>query len=278
MEKFNEIQFQNCIKKCNKNINKAFKIYLNLTDGIFSWENFIDYQNILIETLYEIKKQEFPLKKILKKVKNGTDNINDEKLLSIKIEKLESIENSIKIFGDFLCWIFYMNSLSLIDKHLEKPQIGMHSIGSGIVAEIEAIKRLNTPDNPQFYLYNEISSFLRIGDLSVFDKEAGKIIGFGEVKSSKPQDNNLNISIDFIVNKKNLYLPRNLKIKKNQKHNFLDENMIKHLNKQIQSMKDSLTNKKKFNKKIEQEVNIPHYKDLQSLINKCNKNGFAIKK
>lgn len=270
--------FQKCINKCKKNINKVFKIYSDLLNGIFSWQNFIDFQNILIETLYEEKSQEIPLRQTFKKIKNGSDTVNDKNLTIKKIEELEAIENSIKILGDFLCWIFYMYDFELIDKHIEKPQIGMNSVGSGVVAEMEAIKKLNAPQNPQFYLYNEISSFLRVGDLSVFDKQKGRIIGFGEIKSSKPQNNKLDISIDFIVNSKKLYIPDDLNHKENQGHDFLNEDMVKHLEKQVCTMKEFLTNKKKVDKKIEQEVNIPHHKDLELLINKCYRNGSAVLK
>ena len=185
MDKTIENEYKKTIKKCKNNLNKVFKIYIDLINSIFSWENFIEYQNILAETLYEEKKQEIPLRRILKKIRNGLDKTNNEKEVQKKIEGLEAIEKSIKIFGDFLAWIFYMNNGELIEKHLEREKIGMHSIGSGVVAEIETVKRLNTPQNPQFYLYNELSSFLRIGDLSVFDKCTGRIIGFAEMLTTE---------------------------------------------------------------------------------------------
>lgn len=278
MTTLDDKNFQKCINKCNKNINKVFKIYSDLLNGIFSWQNFIDFQNILIETLYEEKSQEIPLRQTLKKINNGSDTINNKSLTIKKIEELETIENSVKILGDFLCWIFYMNDFELMDKHIEKPHVGMNSVGSGVVAEIEAIKKLNVSQNPHFYLYNELSSFLRIGDLSVFDKQKGKIIGFGEIKSSKPQNNIIDISVDFIVNSKNLYVPDDLEHKENQGHDFLNENMKEHLEKQLCTMKESLTNKKKVDKHIQQEVNIPHHKDLEKLINKCHRNGSAVLK
>ncbi len=278
MQPIDDKSFKKCINLCKKKINESFKIYSDITNSNFSWETFISFQNNLIETLYEEKKQEIPLRKTLKKIRNGSDTINTEKDVLRKIEQLETLEHSIKILGDFFCYIFYMNDFDLIDKHIEKPQVGMHSIGSGIVAEMETIKRLNVPENPQFYLYNELSSFLRIGDVSVFDRLQSRIIGFGEIKSSIPQDGKLDISIDFIVKSQNLYVPTSLQHKENKGHDFLDEDMIKHLEKQVDTMKDSLVNKKQVDKNLQQEVKLPHYKDLELLINQCYRNGFAIKK
>ena len=278
MDKTIENEYKKTIKKCKNNLNKVFKIYIDLINSIFSWENFIEYQNILAETLYEEKKQEIPLRRILKKIRNGLDKTNNEKEVQKKIEGLEAIEKSIKIFGDFLAWIFYMNNGELIEKHLEREKIGMHSIGSGVVAEIETVKRLNTPQNPQFYLYNELSSFLRIGDLSVFDKCTGRIIGFAEIKAGKPENNKMDVSIEVIVNNSKIYVPEDLNPKENNGHNFLEEHMIEHLNKQIEVMKNSLIEKKKYDKKLEKEINLPHYKELESLINQCYRNGFSEKK
>lgn len=269
-------KYKKTIKLCKENLNKVFGIYIEFTKSLFSWDRLINYQNLLAETLYEEKKQEIPLKKTLRKIRNGSDKTNNEADIVKKIEELQYIEKDVIILGDFLCWILYHNNEELVEKNIDRPKTGINSIGSGIVAEIETIKRLNVPQNPYFYLYNGISSFLRVGDLSVFDKNTGKIIGFGEVKSGIPDDGIMNVSVHFVANTPTMFIPGDLTYNEDNSTEILTENMIEHLNKQVETMKDAITKKKKYDKKLEEEVRVPHYKDLEKLINKCYRNGYSI--
>ena len=272
-----EKQFLNLEKKIKKKINKVYNTYLNIINLNINWEDLILYQNLLIEILFEEKKLEIPFRKQLNKIKQYKDKVSEANNITNIIERLEQIEKIVLIFGDFLCWIFYKNDFELMDNHIKKQKTTINSAGSGISAEIECIKKLNSPDNPTFYLYNGISSYLRIGDLSVFDKSLWRIIGMGEIKSSKPDNGNIEITVDFILKKEKIGIPKKSNIKMGQNSSFLEEHMKEHLEKQLKTMRDSLTVHNN-SIRLQHKVDIPHYKDLQVLINKCHKNGFAIRK
>lgn len=275
MKKYSEQVFEKCCNNIKKNLNRAFSLYEDLLNGKFSWELFIEYQNVLIDALYAEKKEELSLKEIRKQVRKGIDKVNDEKNINSFINQLNFYERNILIYGDFLCWTFYKNDFELVDEHIKKAKVGINSVGSGIVAEIEFIKKINVPENPQFYIYNSISSFLRIGDVSIFDKTKIRIVGLGEIKSSKPKDGQMTISMDMIVkNDNNIYYPKNMNAVTNGDKSFLNDKMIEHLEKQIQEMKESF-NPNKINIKLEKEVPCFHFGELEKLINECDKNGVA---
>ena len=275
MIEYGKEQFDIVNKNFNKNIKKVLKIYKDILSSKISWKSFIDYQNILIDTLYKLKVEEFKLKKILKEIHKNKDKLNNETEIKKYLESLKNGEYQIKIFGEFLAWIFYKNDIDLIDNHMEQQAVNINSIGSGTQAEITAIKKLNTEDNQQFYIYNNITTFLRLGDVSVFDKNYARIIGYGEIKSSMPDENsivtiNIDVITSFNLNKEDLNdIP-----KKKINYDFLTEDMKKHLEKQLKVMGDNLKIKND-KKHIEANVESYHYKDFEKLINKCYRNGYA---
>ena len=274
MEKYKEKRYTDCCQKVKENLDKVFNLYLDLINKKISWELFIEYQNTLMDTLYLEKKEELLLKKVLKNVRNGVDKSIDEVKLTHCIDKLQYYERNILIFGDFLCWTFYKNDFALIDEHIKKEKVGLNSVGSGIVAEIDLLKKINVPENPQFYIYNSISSFLRIGDVSIFDKTKFKIVGLGEIKSSVPKNNSMIVTMDMIVKNSNIYYPKEMNATTDNDKSFLTEDMISHLEKQVEEMKKSF-NPKNANIKIDKEVPYFHFNDLEKLINDCDKNGVA---
>lgn len=203
---------------------------------------FINYQDILMDTLYKIKDEEFKLKHILKNIRKNSDEENNEKEIETYIDCIENGEKQIKMFGDFLAWIFYYNTEDLIDNHMKQDKVGINSIGSGIYIEIFLVKQLNKSESGQFYLYNNITSFFRLRDVSVFDKRVCRIIGFGEIKSSIPDSNSkMNASIDIISNYKNLNIGKEAKNDEFFGYNFLSDNINKHLQKQIDNMENNLS-------------------------------------
>ena len=278
MKRYNKQVFKKCCDNIEKNLDKAFSIYEDLLNGKFSWKMFIEYQNVLIDALYNEKKEELLLKDIRKQVRKGIDKLNEEKTISSFISQLNFYERTILIYGDFLCWTLYKNDFELVDEHIKKSKVGINSVGSGIVAEIEFIKKINVPENPQFYIYNSISSFLRIGDVSIFDKTKIRIVGLGEIKSSIPKDGQITISMDMIVkNNNNIYCPKNMNVVTNGDKSFLKDEMIEHLEKQIQEMKESF-NSNKISIKLEKKVPCFHFNELEKLINECDTNGVSYTK
>lgn len=274
MENYDKKRFDKCCKIVKNNLDKVFKLYIDLLNRKFSWELFIEFQNILMDSLYEEKCEELTLRKVLKNIRKGIDKSTNENDVISSIDKLEFYERNIQIFGDFLCWTFYKNDFKLIDEHIKKSKVGINSVGSGIVAEMDLLKKINVPENPQFYIYNAISSFLRIGDVSIFDKSTYKIVGLGEIKSSIPEDNSMIVSMDMIVKNSNVYYPKEMNATTNNDKSFLTEDMIKHLEKQVDEMKNSF-NTTNLQIQMEKEVPCFHFKELESLINDCDRNGVS---
>lgn len=275
MSRFNENDFKNVCKKINDNLERVYQIYSDLLHGNFSWALFIEYQNILMDSLYEEKKAEITLKKIRKDVRKGLDKSVKEEHLNYCIDKLQFLERNIKIFGDFLCWTFYKNDQDLIDEHIKKKTVNINSFGSGIVAEIELLRKINVPENPEFYIYNAISSFLRIGDLSIFDKYSFRIVGLGEIKSSVPENGQMKVSLDMIVkNNNSVYYPKNMHAKVEEDKTFLNEEMLSHLKQQVEEMKSSF-NPQNLPKKIDKEVASFHFEALKKVIEECDINNAA---
>lgn len=102
-----------------------------------------------------------------------------------------------KSIGDGFVWMFYRDERYLIDKHLNEQrqklipgQIG----GLGERIMVEKIKRMDD----HLILSHAITSFLRLGDVSLYNLKTGKVTAIGEVKTSYLGNDQYNLSLSMV--------------------------------------------------------------------------------
>lgn len=239
--KYNKNWIEQKENQLNAEICEAFYLYRKIINREFSWNIFIEYQNILVDALFYLRKAEFEIKNKIKEIRKKKRTYYKEKVLKNYIERFNIYEHRIKVMGDFLAYIFYVNDKELINNHLQQQNTSMNSVGSGTFTEVNFIKDFNKENSPYFYIYNNITSFLRIADVSIFGKREHKIVGYGEIKSGKPNKKSKIEASITVISKYKLSL-RGVEKEQSKKLNskFLNHEMIKHLDKQIENMKENL--------------------------------------
>lgn len=99
--------------------------------------------------------------------------------------------------GNAFAWVFYHKEQALIRRHLAKqPQLlippGVGGIGERWLAE----NFLRT--DRKLVLHHGITSFLRIGDISIVDPQTGTVDCIGEIKTERLSDTEASISLHLI--------------------------------------------------------------------------------
>ncbi|MBE0542414.1 MAG: hypothetical protein IH623_13665 [Verrucomicrobia bacterium] len=102
-----------------------------------------------------------------------------------------------KALGDSFAWMFYQNERELLRRHDEHEPNPHLPTGIGGRGEIEFIRGL-----PKFgdhlVLAHSITTFLRLGDVSLVDLVEGKVAAIGELKTCANGDNQLTVTINLV--------------------------------------------------------------------------------
>jgi len=99
-----------------------------------------------------------------------------------------------KDIGDTLAWFFYQNENDLLRRHLEQPEVRHTPPGIGGFGELEFVKKMPIFDR-KLVIYHGITSFLRIGDISLVDMETLRVSSVAELKTRQADAENLSITI-----------------------------------------------------------------------------------
>ena len=226
------------INEGEKNLKECYLILNNLKINR-NTENIHLFQPKLATALFKLNKCYRDIvheeKRLIKNKKNYKNKWFEEKLGTLKSYK-EAINKTIEIakgIGDSFAWIFYIKKANLITQHQEHQKITHTPPGIGGEAELQFIRNVYKFEG-LFVLYHGITSFLRVGDVSLIDLLSGEVVALGEMKAVKKSDKELNISLHIIGSNK---IEKNLsKIKKGENPTKLPLNIELKLKNQLKNM------------------------------------------
>ena len=247
----------------NKKSGEIFKFQPKLATTLFKLDEY--YRKI-------IQKE----KKLIKNKKSYENKWFVKNLNSLNSYK-KAINEAIEIgkgIGDSFAWIFYYRNTKFLNKHLEHQKISHTPPGIGGEAELQFIKNIFKFEE-FFVLYHGITSFLRVGDVSLIDLKLGEVVALGEIKAINKDNKELNLSLHVIGPNK---FGQNLsKLKKGGKPKKLPLNIESKLKIQLNNMG------KFFDKNImsigkEDILNAYNIFNLQKLFDKITKKKIVIEK
>jgi len=154
----------------------------------------LNFQIILGETLFKIQEYYEKTKKewnILKKKRTKSQHdINRLKEIGKYLNILIDLIKIGKSLGDAFVWFFYQKEQEILVHHLQQQDNFHPTIRLGGFGELEFLRRAVKLDNHTITLYHGITNILRIGDVSYFNLKEFKIVGYGELKTQKANDDN----------------------------------------------------------------------------------------
>jgi len=109
-----------------------------------------------------------------------------------------------RAIGDGFAWFFYERDPNLIDEHLKLQPQPLLPADLGGAGERIILENVQGVDG-KFLLYHGITSILRIGDITFVDLTTMRVACLGELKTSRIDPKEINISISLIAGAKDQF-------------------------------------------------------------------------
>ena len=161
-------------RKRIENKLSLFKLQLNILQDIVSnYQGIDNYKNEKV--ILENKKEE--------RIISDVDFQKEEKMLESEISALEIINRSVKEIADGIAWRFFNYNRAILYTLANKQPISPIKYDKGLLKTVlEYSEMFLMPD--KLAILNDITNFLRVGDITTIDTADGTI-EFVEVKSSR---------------------------------------------------------------------------------------------
>ena len=89
-----------------------------------------------------------------------------------------------KALGDCFAWLFYHHDMAIIEEHYAREYQHYFPPGGGGLGELGFIQNIRLMDDC-FVVFHGTTSFLRIGDFSLYNVNTHKITAIGEIKTTE---------------------------------------------------------------------------------------------
>jgi|CXWL01.1.fsa_nt_gi hypothetical protein len=116
-----------------------------------------------------------------------------------------------RAIGDGFAWFFYERDRDLILQHSKLQRQKLLPPDLGGIGERLVLESMQVTDQ-HLLIYHGTTSFLRLADVSIVDLKTLRVVGLGEIKTARIDDETVNVSISIIGNSRQ-DLPR-FKVKK----------------------------------------------------------------
>ena len=189
------IGFQRCW-----NVLKSFKEKQSKQGSV---EEMLEFQYVLASALFQLDEiyralSQERIKIIEKKHKLSPGWLKSRlRAIAKHQDTLKRVMSIGRTLGDSFAWPFYRNNRESLEKHFQHEKIPHTPPGIGGRGELEFIKRIKHI-NGHMVLFHGITTFLRLGDVSLIDLKTLTVTAIGDLKTKRIGDNQLRISLIFL--------------------------------------------------------------------------------
>ena len=100
-------------------------------------------------------------------------------------KELKQLLTIARHIGDGFAWFFYQYETDLLRQHAARPAPSSMSRGAGGQAEVQLSGGVQSIQG-HFVLHHCCTNMLRLGDVSLWNRKTGRIVGLGEIKTGTP--------------------------------------------------------------------------------------------
>jgi hypothetical protein len=192
-------------------IDEAEKVYLECWDTLLAIrtpdkidkQDFLNFQPKIAQILFKLDKTYRILHQekqnyIGRKQKFSPTWFKRRLVLIRKYQ--DAIKDTIaigKVLGDAFAWVFYEGEREYLKAHLAHQKNFHVPPGIGGKGELELIKKAPLIGN-RLLIYHQLTNFLRIGDVSLFDLKQKRLQALGEIKTVEIEPGKLEIHLSFL--------------------------------------------------------------------------------
>ena len=174
----------------------------SLEDGLGDKEQIVAFQPKLARAIYGLEVWLLRLKRAeraLVKAKGDYAPAEIAPRFRIIHRQVSALERAIDVgllLGDAFAWMFYRRTPQLLRNHYTHERVRHLPVGTGGLGEIAFIEN-NPVVGHHLVLYHGITTFLRIGDISLLNLGTGKIDGLAELKTRQVGDDRVEIAVNY---------------------------------------------------------------------------------
>lgn len=193
------------IDEVQAEFEKCWNVLRIMKDGpmsSFSADEFFHFQPTLASALFRLDEAYRSLSQEHKRLVKRKDSLS-AKWLRHRLKTIATYQHALrevisvgKALGDAFAWAFYRNDRNYLEKHYAHEKITHTPPGIGGMGELEFIKRVKAIKG-QLVLYHGITTFLRLGDISLIDLKTMTVTAIGDLKTKSAAPDLLHISLYF---------------------------------------------------------------------------------
>jgi hypothetical protein len=176
------------------------------SDALNYRQRLLDFQPTLAAALFELDAS-YRQVRLSEKVLIGRKSILSPVWFRKRMRALaryrEALTRAIEIghgLGDSFAWLFYARDRQSLRAHLKVQGQRHLPPGIGGRGELEFLRQVKGVGS-QIAIYHGTTTFLRIGDVSLFDLTDGKLVGIGEIKTAEIKPGSLQLSLHMVTSR-----------------------------------------------------------------------------
>jgi hypothetical protein len=196
--------FTQKLKRFEQTYEDCLNTVSSLASGTPTTEGLGRFQPILYHSLLQLVRGYHEIRRereaLVTKKKQLSKTWHDRRQ-RVLAERQQVLLRAIRLgrsLGDAYVWFFYRNDPALLQEHAKQPPSSLPPAGDGGEGELALIDAVRTFDG-KFILFHGITTMFRLGDASLVDLTTQRIVGIGELKTTRVDAKTLNMHFQISV-------------------------------------------------------------------------------
>ncbi len=247
----NESALRAAINSAEKNFGECRDI---LESESFERGAILGFQPKLARAIYALEVQILAVKRARRALVEKKREYSKADL-ALKFQELKGFVGALErvidvglLLGDSFAWMFYRQSPRLLRRHYQHQRLRHLPVSLGGRGEISFIET-HAVIGHHLVLYHGVTTFLRIGDISLVNLQTGKIDGIGELKTTQVEEDRCEINLNYIGGK--IELPASFSLSAVSKAPPLPPKLAAKLASQLREIKRAVVPEQKSSPRID---------------------------
>jgi hypothetical protein len=196
--------FAQRLKDFETTYEKCLKTLASLTSGNASTEPLARFQPSLYHSLLQLTRGYHEIRRERERLVARKDRLTKawhDKRQRVLAERQEILMRAIRMgrtLGDAFVWFFYRDDPALLQEHARQPPPSLPPAGDGGEGELALIDAVRFFGD-KYILFHGITTMFRLGDASLADLTTHRIVGIGELKTTRIDEKTLNMHFQASV-------------------------------------------------------------------------------
>lgn len=233
------------LNRAGQRFDTCWKILSDLKNQSVEQGAFLEFQPTLAEALFDLEELHRNIRSEERRLV-GRKEMLSEKWFRSRMRTLAHYRDAVTAamgigrgIGDAFAWIFYYRHRDYLRKHLEHQALTSLPPGIGGRGELEFLRQIKSVGN-SFAIYHGTTTFLRVGDVSLFELDSLHFLGLGELKTDSIGPGEIEITVHVISSEISRVLPPSPPTAESSEERVLPEHIRARLARQLAEMTKAL--------------------------------------